>query len=154
GRDKLLTEPQKKKGETKEHMLSNGTVIRYLASLSVCFRYAERTLGWVDSNPVKSIDKPKASRGRERFLTPEEREKLLAECKNSTSKALYPVVVIAIRTGARLSEITTLRWKNIDLKSNPKVMTLEDTKNGENRIVPLADPVCKVFLELQKVRRI
>jgi integrase len=151
-RDKLLTEPMRKKGEEKEHMLSKGTVIRYLASLSVCFTYAERDLGWIESNPVKAVNKPKASRGRERFLTAEEREKLLVECKDSTSSALYPVVVIAIRTGARLSEITGLRWKDVDLKR--KVMRLEETKNGEKRAVPLVEPVCEVFRELMKVQRI
>lgn len=151
-RDKLLNEPMKKKGEEKEHMLSNGTVIRYLASLSVCFTYAARDLGWVEANPVKGVNKPKASRGRVRFLTPEERKNLLAKCKNSPSKALYPVVVIALATGARLSEITGLRWKDVDFQR--KVIRLEETKNGERRAVPLAAPAYKALHDLQKVRRI
>ncbi len=151
-RDKLLNEPQKKKGEEKGHMLSNATVIRYLASLSVCFTYAARDLGWIDSNPIQSVTKPRASRGRVRFLTPEEREKLLAKCKASPSKALYPVVVIALATGARLSEITGLRWKDIDFQR--KIMRLEETKNGDRRAVPLATPAMQLLQELQKVRRI
>ena len=151
-RDKLLHEPVRKKGASKEYRLSQTTVIRYLASLSVCLTYANRDLGWLESNPVKLVSKPKPSRGRVRFLSDEEREALLKECKLSSSQALYPVVVIALATGARLSEITELRWKDIDLKE--KVLRFEHTKNGERRAVPLARPALKVVQELQKVRRI
>lgn len=151
-RDILLSQPMRKKGEKKSHMLSNATVVRYMASLSVCFTYGVRDLGWINENPLKDVSKPKVSRGRVRFLSNEERESLLKACKNSPSKALYPVVVIALATGARLSEITHLRWKDVDLQK--AVIRLEETKNGERRSVPLATPALRIFQDLNKVRRI
>lgn len=151
-RDRLLTEPMRKKGEKKGHVLTNGTVIRYLASLSICFSYAVSDLGWLDSNPVQKVKKPKAGRGRVRFLDNNERQRLLAECQKSPSKALYPVVILALSTGARLSEITGLRWKDVDLQR--KVIRLEETKNGERRSVPLAAKAYERLKELKRVRRI
>lgn len=151
-RDRLLREPMKKKGEKKEHMIGSATVLRYLASLSVCFTYAIRDLGWVDQNPLKDVTKPKLPRGRLRYLSDTERESLLTACKDSTNKALYPVVVIALATGARLSEITNLRWKDVDFQQ--AVMRLEETKNGERRSVSLATPALQIFKELSKVRKI
>jgi integrase len=151
-KDTLLSQPKRKKGEKEGHMLSNATVTRYLASLSVCFTYGVRDLGWINDNPLKDVSKPKASRGRVRFLSAEERESLLKACKDSPSKALYPVVVIALATGARLSEITHLRWQDIDLQK--AVIRLEETKNGERRSVPLATPALRIFQDLNKVRRI
>jgi len=151
-RDNLLSQPMKKKGEKASHMLSNATVMRYLASLSVCFTYGVRDLGWLDHNPLKDVSKPKVPRGRVRFLSNEERESLLKACKESSSKALYPIVVIALATGARLSEITHLRWKDVDLQR--AIIRLEETKNGERRSIPLATPALRIFQDLNKVRRI
>lgn len=151
-RDRLSREPMQKKGEKATHMLANATVNRYIASLSVCFTYAVSDLGWLDSNPVIKVRKLKAATGRLEFLSPEERKRLLEECRKSPSKSLYLVVVIALATGARLSEITGLCWKDIDFKQN--VMRLEETKNGERRAVPLAKHVILLLQELKKVRRI
>lgn len=147
-RDRLLTEPFRKKGEKAGRMLSNATVIRYLASLSVCFTYAVQDLGWIEQNPLKNVAKPKAARGRVRYLSDEERERLLRACKESPSKALYPVVVVALATGARMSEITHLRWKDVDLQRS--IVHFEETKNGERRSVALATPAQAIFKKLNK----
>jgi integrase len=151
-RDLLLTQPVKKKGDEKSHILGNATVARYLASLSVCFTYGIRDLGWIEENPVKDVTKPKLPRGRVRWLTNEEREKLLIACQENKSKALYPVVVVALATGARLSEITHLTWKDVDFQR--ATICLEDTKNGDRRTVPLAAPALQIFQMLSKIRRI
>jgi integrase len=151
-RDRLLKEPMSNKGHPKPHRLSNATVLRYLASLSVCFTYGIRDLGWIEQNPVEDVTKPKLPRGRVRFLSPEERVKLLAACQTDVNKALYPVVIIAVSTGARLSEITNLTWKDIDFRRN--TMVLEETKNGDRRCVPLPRHVIQLLKEQDKVRRL
>ena len=151
-RDKLLTQPILKKGQKTPRQLSNATIIRYLASLSVCFTYAIEDLGWLETNPVRSVRKPKPERGRVRFLSDEEHESLLAECKASSCPYLYTVVVMALCTGARLNEIMELTWQNVDLKR--KTLLFDETKNGERRSVVIAKPAYDVLVELSKVRRI
>lgn len=151
-RDKLLNEPMLKKGEKTPRMLSNATVVRYLASLSVCFSYGIEDLGWAEDNPIRNIKKPKPERGRVRFLSDEERNTLLQACEASNCKYLHSVVVLALLTGARLSEIMGLRWQDIDFKR--RTLLFEETKNGERRSVPLARQAYDILHGMSKVRRI
>lgn len=145
-RDRLVNEP------INGRKLASATVVRYLASLSVCMTYAIEDLGWLESNPVRQVRKPKPARGRVRFLSPEERERLLTACEQSTNDFLHAVVVLALSTGARMSEITGLTWKDVD--AHRKRLVLRDTKNGEDRAVPLAHNAFALLQNLRKVRRI
>ena len=90
------------------------TVVRYLAVLSHAFSVAMKEWGWVDDNPCRKVTKPKEPRGRVRFLDDDERERLLEACRASTSKMLYPLVVLALSTGMRKGEMLGLHWDQID----------------------------------------
>jgi len=114
---------------------SPATVVRYLAALSHAFSVAMKEWGWVDENPVVKVTKPKEPRGRVRFLSDDERQRLLAACRESRSRDLYLAVILALSTGARQQEILGLDWKDVDLER--KVAVLHETKNGERRVLPL-----------------
>jgi integrase len=164
-RDKLAKEPIKVNESIKANKPKDlkapkkplryrtpATIIRYLASLSVCFSYAIEDLAWIDANPVLKVRKPSLDNDRVRFLSEDESKKLLAACKRCGYKPMHSIVVIALSTGARQGEIMNLCWKDIDL--NQKVMRLEETKNGERRSVPLSSHALTIIQELKKVRRI
>ncbi len=70
-----------------------------------------------------------------RYLSEPERLRLLTTCRESSSRALYTVVVIAIATGMRKGEIMSLRWSQINF--DPGLITLENTKNDDRRQIPL-----------------
>lgn len=127
-------------------------IVRYLAALSHVYTVACNDWGWVDDTPMRRVSKPKEPRGRERFLSDEERSRLLECCEASSSRFLHPVVVVAISTGMRRGEIMTLRWPQIDLSRGQ--ILLKDTKNGSSRAVPLAGLALQMLTELAKVRRI
>lgn len=129
-RDELLT--VKTKDGT---LLSPTTVVRYLSSLSHAFSVAVKEWGIAKENPVFKIKKPQAAKGRLRFLSIDEKDRLLAACKKSLSKDLYLIVVLAISTGMRRGEILNLRWRNVDIEK--RAIWLEETKNGDRRFVPL-----------------
>jgi len=124
---------------------SPGTVNRYLALLSHVFSTVVKEWGLLESNPFTRVRKVKEPRGRVRYLAEWERHALLEACKASRNKHLYTVVVIALSTGARRGEILNLRWANIDIKR--QVMTLEQTKNGERRTIPLAGHALELIEE-------
>jgi site-specific recombinase XerD len=63
-------------------------VNRYLAVLSHAFTVATKEWGWVDENPVRKISRLKEPRGRVRFLSEEERERLLLACRESRDPRL------------------------------------------------------------------
>ena len=132
--------------------MSPSTVVRYLAALSHAFTIAVKDWGWLDDSPMRKVTKPKQPRGRERFLSDDERQRLLDACSASTSTFLHAVVVLALSTGMRRGEIMGLRWPQVDLQRGQ--ILLQETKNGASRAVPLAGWALGIFLDISKVRRI
>jgi integrase len=129
---------------------TGATVNRYLAALSSCLNYAVKSLEWLERNPCERIKKPKENKGRVRFLSDEERTALLAACKPHEN--LYLAVILALSTGARQSEIMTLRYKQVDFQR--KVIMLHETKNGESRALPLVGAAFSLLQERAKVRNL
>ncbi|MDI1292660.1 MAG: site-specific integrase [Methylobacter sp.] len=145
-KEKLLTEDFRGKPR------SPTTVLRYMASLSTAFTVAVRDWAWLEDSPMKNIKKPKAARGRVRFLDDGERDRLLIACKESRNKILYTCVILAISTGMRQAELFSLKWIDVNLKDG--FLILHETKNGERRRVPLAGHGLELLREYAKVRRL
>ena len=134
----------------KKHM-SNARVNRYMAALSTALNTSIREWEWMEDNPMRKISKLKEPKGRVRYLSDEERERLLDACKGSVNNHLYLVVVLALNTGARQQEIWDLRWSNINLIKG--LITFSETKNDEFRSVPLKGHPLKLLLEHSRIRR-
>jgi integrase len=128
------------------------TVVRYLAALSHAFTVAVKEWGWLDDSPLRRVTKPKEPRGRVRFLSDEERERLLDTCRTSDNPYIYPTVVLALSTGARKMEILKLHWRDVDFQR--QVITLHKTKNGERRVLPLTGHAWELIQQRAKIRRI
>ncbi len=128
------------------------TVVRYMAALSVAYTQAVNEWGWIDASPMQKVKKPTESRGRVRFLSDEERARLLKACKESSNPYLYTVVVLALSTGMRQGEIMGLTWDVVDLQKGRAI--LHETKNGERRAVALTGHALELLKDLSKVRRI
>jgi integrase len=84
---------------------------------------------------MSRVSKLKESKGRDRILSKEECEKLLNVCRQSKSPFLFPVVILAICTGIRKSEILKLSWSNVNFEEG--IISLKDTKSGYPRSIPL-----------------
>ena len=110
--------------------------------LSVIFRQAEvygyRTQG---SNPCTGIRRYRR-RGRERFLNPDEMRQLsrVLDRKTAAQPLLAATVRLLLLTGARKSEILTLRWP--DYREGK--LFLRDSKTGP-RTVWLSSPARRIF---------
>ena len=102
-------------------------------------------------NPFPKISKPKESRGRVRFLSEDERQRLLAACRQSRNKYVHIVVVLALSTGGRRGELLNLRWPDVNLKRG--LLTFRETKNGETRSVPLTSYALDILTQLAQMRR-
>lgn len=89
--------------------VSQATVNRTLALLRSILRRAEREWGWLDKAPaVRLLPEPP---GRVRWLTQEEAGRLLAELPPH----LADMARFSLATGLRESNVTGLRWDQIDL---------------------------------------
>jgi integrase len=70
-------------------------------------------------------------------LTHEEEEQLLAACRESRSRGLYPSVVLTLNTGMRSAELRWLQWKQIDLRAGSIRVGRSKTAAGAGRTIPL-----------------
>ena len=86
-------------------------------------------------NPIRDIEFPKGSTARTRRLVGDEKERLLTAASLQRNIYIASIIEFAIETGMRRSEILKLRWCDVDLENG--FASLYDTKNGEDRRVPL-----------------
>lgn len=140
-------------GQTPKGTLrSSATVNRYLAALSAALTYAVRECGWIQNNPCLRVTKLKESKGRDRIITKEETTQLIEECKRSKNKHLLPIFLIALTTGMRQGEITSLTWDCIDLKRG--LINLKDSKNGRPRTISLVGESLEILKDRFLKRKI
>lgn len=84
-------------------------------------------------------------KGRTRFLSPDEAKKLLAACNED----FRDVVLMALHSGCRKSEINTLTWPNVDLVQRTFTVQPCYAKNHETKTLPMTD---EVFAMLKRRR--
>lgn len=137
------------------------TVVRELTLMQQVIQHARRE--WdiaLPDNPVSLVKRPRFNNERCRRLFPEEESRLLVAAKPVSRNAdgtlrsgvhtpwLYPVVVIALETGMRQSEIVSLRWSNVNLQIGTAY--LPETKNGRPRDVPLSRKAREILAALPR----
>jgi len=123
--------------------VSPASVNRELACLKHMYTKAIEW-GYVKLNPAKGVKRLKEPPGRLRYLNPEEAGRLLEVC----SGHLKPIIVTALNTGMRKSEILSLKWSQVDLK-NRKV-TVINAKNNESRVIPINQTLYQELLALSQ----
>lgn len=119
------------------------TVNRELACFKCMYNKAIEW-GKTTDNPVRKVKLFKENNKRLRFLEKEEIIKLLDACV----PYLKPIVIVALHTGMRKSEILTLKWQNINFQHD--VIYLLETKNGERREVIMNETVKKALIAVPK----
>lgn len=145
-RAELEAQPTQK-GEPK----SPATMNRYRAVLSAVFSFGVKDLGWIRENPVARVAKMKEPNGRVRYLSDDERKRLLTAVCQAKNPFLYPAVMIGISTGARKGEIMNLKWQDVDLERGWAM--LHKTKNRERRGLPLHNLALAALRKLWKNRQ-
>lgn len=133
--------------KAKRKPLSAATLNRYQAAISAVFTWARRQRitpkGW--ANPCRAIEMRAEKNARVRFLTDDERARLLEACRASKTPRLYLFVLMALTTGARRGEIEGLHWRDVDLDRGEA--HVGRTKNGDPRLLVLVPAVVE---ELRK----
>jgi integrase len=100
--------------------------------------------GFAEGNPVKGIKFLRQPPGRIKFLSEEEKDRLLDACNSY----LKPVVMTALFAGLRRGEILSLKWEDIDFRRN--VIIVRNSKNGERREVAISERLREVLAALPR----
>ncbi|MDP6527748.1 MAG: site-specific integrase [Candidatus Pacebacteria bacterium] len=120
------------------------TVNRFLATLKHMVNKGTQW-GMASDSALKQIRNVKLlpeNNRRLRFLSIEECQRLIECCH----KDLKPIVVVALNTGMRRSEIFNLKWEQVDLRHG--FILLDVTKNGERREIPINTTLEYLFKEM------
>jgi integrase len=123
------------------------SVRQELSLLSDLYNIARKEWELPVKNPVDDVKRPSPPKGRERFLSIEEGYRLIAECAKSRNKKLHPFILTLLQTGMRTDEAAKLTWEQVDLEH--RSLYLPDTKNDDDRTVPLTQAVCQLLKNLK-----
>lgn len=133
----------------KRKSLAPATVNRYSASLAAVITWTIKRRvapkGYV--HPCRAIERLAENNERVRFLSDDERARLLSACRESPWPRLYLLVLMALTTGARKGELVGLHWSEVDAARG--VAHVGRTKNGDPRVLPLVPAVIE---ELERFR--
>ena len=123
------------------------TVNRSMETLSHLFTKAI-DWGYVQINPTQRVKQLETPPGRIRYLSLEERDRLLVEC--APNLMLYAVVVTALETGMRRGELRGLKWEDVSFET--RTIYLHRTKNNTARAVPISDRLLVLLQTLHSQR--
>ena len=108
------------------------------------FAYASILWGWalrrgyVEANPLTSMEKPPAPAARDRVLSDDELM-LMWRAADAVPMIWATFFRLLILTGQRRSEVSGMRWEELDRKSAVWVIPPMRAKNGKVHLVPLSD---------------
>lgn len=122
--------------------LKPATINRRLATLKHMFtKAAEWDTVPIDARErVRKVKLLSENNRRLRYLSEEESQELI----NSCASHLRPIVIMALNTGMRRSEMLSLEWeRHVDLKHG--FILLDDTKNGQRREIPINQTLREVL---------
>ena len=117
----------------KDRNIKQATINRYRSLLNHIFNNAIKD-NVILSNPVKYIKRYK-EKSRNRALNTNEINLLLGACKQSRNEELYYIVLVALYTGMRYSNIINMKKSNI--KGNVYQLDGSETKAGKSQLIYL-----------------
>jgi len=137
-RDQVEVIAQAKKDEA-----SPSTANRYLALLRAILRAARDDWEWIDKVPrVRLFPEPKR---RVRWITREEAQRLLSALPSH----LAAMAAFSLATGLRQSNVSLLRWDQLDIARGMAWIHADQSKSGRAIAVPLNEDALSVLRQRQ-----
>ncbi len=138
-----------KPGNPVQRQRSIATVNRELSLLRRVFNVAVEN-GWMLKNPFsmgKSLINPGNEKPRERILTKQEEDKLIAACTNYRAH-LKPIIICALDTGMRRGEMFKLKWSDIDFANRMIFVRAFNTKTMRERQVAMTERLSQELVKI------
>lgn len=130
--------------------LSGATLNRYITTLGSVYAFARRQRLTPRSfiAPTRGIEKTPERPDPERYIRPEEVEKLIkiARVLDTRWGRMVALILFQFHTGMRIGNTMQLRWRDVDLVAGTATVTR--TKNGDPHVAALSD---RVLAELSKL---
>lgn len=145
GIDPLTAQPDDLERYFAEQELAPNTLRSHLTWIRASYKYAHGR-GVIPLDPTIDVDVPKPAQVRPRVIPI---EYLRTAKENISEEDQWMLFHLAAYTGARQSEITTLRWQDVSLRDE----TIEIIGKGDKRrLVPIHPALGEVLSEHHKGR--
>ena len=128
------------------------TVKRELSTLNAILNDAVRS-GLIDANPGRYADTIKGVVGRQRFLSLDELDELLASSEK-VADWLPDFILWCVHSGMRKGEIRALQWSNIKTLSDGREFVLVETSKTDQPRTVTCTETMKEILERQRSRKL
>jgi integrase/recombinase XerD len=133
--------------------LSPRSLARLISSVKSFYRFLVLD-GMISKSPASNLSTPKLWLNLPKFLTEKEVERLIAQPEKKSSHSIRDKAMLEFlyATGLRVSELTNLKLKNLNLEQG---FVLCRGKGGKERIVPIghsAQSVLKKYLRESRPR--
>lgn len=86
---------------------------------------------------------------RDRVLSPEEEEKLLAQCETEKRRHLKALIIAGIDSGCRQGELLGLKWSDVDFQANSFTVRSYKGRTVKTRPVPITRRLREALLDLR-----
>ena len=117
---------------------------RLIELIARVFRVAEDDFGFKGPNPARRI-KMFPETESERYLSPDELGRLLPEIERCQKGNSRDGMVLALLTGARCSNVATMRWEQIDWERRILNIPASKSKNKSSMAVILCDEAIEIL---------
>ena len=136
-------------GKDHGHRTAN-MVVKKLTTL---FNFAKRAKLYQGELPTEGIQFYRET-SRKRFLQPAELPNFLVALRKmqATNPDLVDYVTLALWTGARKSDVMSMRWQDISLAENNCQWTIPNPKSREPYVVPLTDEAVTILKDRLRSR--
>ncbi len=134
---------EKFKLSLKNKGLANATVNRYYSSLCKAFNLMVADIPSF-INPCKSVKKLKEDNEKTRYLTKEEEKALFDEL----IYYLKPIVICALQTGLRRSNILNLKWKHVDFSVGFIEILKQENKGHKTIQIPISNKLKETLYQI------
>jgi integrase len=133
--------------------IAGATLNRYLSQAGSVFKHAKRLklVPRAFLSPTRGIERSPERPDPERYLRPEEVERLIAVARvlDRHWGKMVALITVAYHTGLRVGSLTMVRGKNVDLTAG--TLTVPRTKNGDPITAGLSTGAIAALKRLPKV---
>lgn len=126
------------------------SVRREMNLLNSVLEVARKEWGWLETNPLRDVRKPPNAKARKRGLRQSEIDAIVQALgwepwlrAERRADEVAIAFLLGVETAMRSGEMLSLRWSDVDLEG--RVVLVRDTKNGDDREVPLSTTAVKLL---------
>lgn len=104
------------------------------------------------TNPAKGVHQYR-EKSRDRFLRPDELNRFFIAIENEPNKTISDFFMVALFTGARRTNVLSMKWADIDFSLETWTIASDESKNSETLTIPLLPEVLEILSKRKSLTR-